>query len=445
MKKVLVVGKGISGKSAINFLKKMGYEALAVDDFDLTEKGDIDKFLSGLLCGLLFVVKSPGVSYDSVIIKRALKENLTVIDELELGAHFLKGKTVAVTGTNGKTTTVSLIKFLLDGTGRKVLLGGNTGTPVTSLASGSEDCGINVLECSSFQLENLKEFSPHIAAILNITVDHLSRHKTMENYIKAKQNITKYQTGDDYLLLNADDEILMQNIPQTRAKIFFFSTKNKVVGCYIRGKSIYFNDNLHEIKLAKISDIKIPGEHNLSNILCAVLAVFLLTNDITLFEKLPQFLGVSHRIEFVKVLNEIAVYNDSKATNIASTLVALKSFKQKINLILGGSDKGYDYDELFEKLPKNVKSIVAVGETKGKIAASAKKFGFDNIFQTNSFKNAVILCYKNCKAGEILLLSPASASFDFFKNFEERGNVFKKIIEEISLNENALDKCKKAT
>lgn len=447
MKYVLVVGKGISGTSAARFLRSQGYRVKLVDDEELSElkESEREKFLSRLFSGLLFVVTSPAIEPNHIVLRLAKERGIEVIGELELGARSLKGDIIAVTGTNGKTSTVSLIYFLLGKCSKKVFLGGNIGVAVTSFASDSKEGDISVLECSSFQLSSVDKFRAHIAAILNITVDHLSYHKTMQNYIFCKQQIAKNQTEDDFLLVNADDIICVNNIPKTRAKIYYFSTKHKVCGCYIKRGCIYFNDNLHEIKLASLKNIKLLGEHNKSNILCACLAVWLETGDISLFDRLCDFKGVSHRIEYIKSIGGVEVYNDSKATNIDSTLVATKSFKQKVNLILGGSDKGYEFDPLFKALPKNVKNIVVMGETKHKILAAAGRAKFKNIHACNGFKEAVKMCFDMAKSGEVVLLSPACASFDCFKNYEERGNYFKKIIEEISLNADALGKGKKET
>lgn len=438
--RVLIVGNGASGRSVCTMLEKLGYEAefAKTTDINTYENLSDENYKGRLFSGLSFIVTSPGVSFDAPILKEARKAKIKIIGEFEFACEFLKGDKITVTGTNGKTTTVSIINFLLRNSERQVHLGGNIGIPVSNFALSSKNNDISVLEASSFQLEKICHFHTHIGAILNISPDHLNRHKTMRAYIRAKQNISKNQTKNDYLLINADDNLLMENIPKTRAKILFFSTKRKVVGCYVKRGCIYFNDNQHEEKLVSLKNIKLVGSHNVSNILCAVLAVYLETNNKSLLQDIDNFQGVEHRIEYVKMVEGISFFNDSKATNISSTIVALQSFKSGINLILGGSDKGYDFDELFAKIPKNVKNIAVFGQTKQKIANSAKKFNFKNIFICDTLKSATNLCFKLSKKGEVVLLSPACASFDQFKNFEERGAVFKKIVEEIGLNENAL-------
>ncbi|MBO5345094.1 MAG: UDP-N-acetylmuramoyl-L-alanine--D-glutamate ligase, partial [Clostridia bacterium] len=275
--KVLILGSGLSGKSAGEFLKKQNIEVAFATDEEINDRNLSDVHLDRLLCGLSFIVISPGISMDNLIVKKAKKKKIAVVGELELGSKCFMSNIIAVTGTNGKTTTVSLIYFLLKDCLNQVYLGGNIGIPVTSFAS--EFCAgegdVAVLECSSFQLESVRKFHAHIAVVLNITEDHLNRHKTMKKYISCKQKIASNQTEKDFLLLNADSELLMQNIPKTKAKILFFSTQKKVVGCYVKHGCIYFNDGLTEKKLVAIGGIKLLGEHNLSNILAGVLCVYL--------------------------------------------------------------------------------------------------------------------------------------------------------------------------
>lgn len=436
--KALIIGSGISGRSAYDHLKNEGVEVLFAKAEDINSKTFDDGYLDRLFEGLSFIVTSPGIDSKIKLLKEAKKRKIKIVGEFELGANLIKGDVIAVTGTNGKTTTVTLINYLLKDSGKRVFLGGNVGVPVTSFASKTKNDDISVLECSSFQLESVQKFHAHIAVLLNITEDHLNRHKTMENYIKCKQRIVKNQTKNDYLLVNADDELVMQNIPKTKAKIYYFSTKKQVYGCYAKRGCIYFNDNLVEKKLVSLKNIKLVGEHNISNIICSVLAVYLETKNEDLLKNIENFESVPHRIEYIKTIDGVAFYNDSKATNIDSTLVALKSFKCGINLILGGSDKGYDFDKLFSKMPKNVKNIAIFGETKNKLQASANKFGFKNYYICDSLKASTILSFELAKPKEVVLLSPACASFDCFSNYEERGNFFKKIVKEIIVNEDAL-------
>lgn len=439
--KVLIAGQGISGRSAFDYLLKNGYNVEYFKSQDLNIELNVSnkEYIDRLLSGLSFIVVSPGISLDNNLIKEAKKRKISVIGELELGTRNIKENIIAVTGTNGKTTTVSLINHMLKDYRHNVFLGGNVGVAVTSFCDRVNNNDIVILECSSYQLETINKFHAHIACILNFSEDHLLRHKTMKNYIKVKNNIVRNQSDKDYLILNYDNDLVMKNIPKTKAKLYYFSIKTKVNGCYIKKQCIYFNDNQKEIKLLSIKNVKLVGNHNLSNILCACLAVYLQTRDIDLLTNILTFEGVAHRNEFVKSINGIAFYNDSKATNIDSTIVALKSYKCGINLILGGSDKGYEFDFLFENMPKNVKNIVIFGQTRQKIVNAAKKYNYKNYYVCENLKAATHLCFTLSKPKDIVLLSPACASFDFFNNFEERGNFFKKIVEEIAFSESSYD------
>lgn len=435
--KALIIGDGVSGRGAYKLLRQKGIDCEYADEKLLGGECS-DSEIDRLLCGLSFAVISPGVDFDNLGVRALSKRGLFIISELELGAMYLRGDIIAVTGTNGKTTTTTLIGFLLSGGERRVFLGGNIGIAVSSFAAETKRSDISVLECSSFQLEKVNSFHPHIAAILNITEDHLLRHKTMESYRKVKFGIAENMTECDYLLLNADDDFIMDYHFETRAKILYFSTRKKVFGCFIKRGCIYFNDNLTEKKLVSLSNIKLVGEHNLSNILCAVLAVYLETGRTDLLRKISDFRGVSHRIEFVRSINNISFFNDSKATNISSTLVAVKSFDCDIHLILGGSEKGYEFDNLFKSLPHNVKSVVVFGETKQKIMQASERCGYRSICTANTLEECVKICCRHAVPKDIILLSPACASFDMFSNFEERGNVFKKIVKELDENEDSL-------
>lgn len=443
--KVLIAGSGKSGRSAYDFLFNKCEEIDFVDENLLNSKEINEKELDRLFQGLSFIVTSPGLSLDVQFLKEAEKRKIEIVGEFELGCRYINGDIISVTGTNGKTTTVSLINYMLKSCDKNVYLGGNIGVPITSFCEKTTKDDISVLECSSYQLETVKNFHSRISVILNFGVDHLIRHKTLENYISCKQKIVINQTENDYLILNADSELLMENIPKTKAKIFYFSTKTKVVGCYLKRGCIYFNDGKKEEKLLSLKDVKLIGEHNISNILAASLAVYLETHNKKLFEDISGFNGIEHRIEYVKTVKGVSFFNDSKATNISSTIVATKSFKSSINLILGGSDKGYEFDELFQNLPKNVKNIAIFGEVKHKIAFSAKKYGYKNFEIFDNLKDSVLYCFEKSKDGYVVLLSPACASFDQFSNFEERGNIFKKIVREIALNENVCAFGKKKT
>lgn len=427
----MILGSGLSGRAVADYLSGRGEEYFFAKKDDINATSFNKDYLDNLLEEVDAVIASPGISCKNELVFQIKKRKIAFFGEFEFGSSRLDNDIIAVTGTNGKTTTVSLIHYLLRNYYGGCLLAGNIGLPVTGLLNKVVGSEIVVLEASSFQLETVNKFKPHIAVILNIAQDHLNRHGTMREYIKCKYNIAKRLDQNDYLILNADDDYLQKHPPKTKAKVLYFSTKTKVLGSYIKNNSIYFNDNEKEIKLVGLSNVKLKGEHNLSNILAAVLSVYLETSNLDLLNSISRFEGVAHRIEFVKNIKGVEFYNDSKATNIASTLVAVASFKNDINLILGGSDKGYNFDELFKKLPQNVKNIAIFGETRGKIAFFAKKFNYKNYFICDNLMQSTKLLFSLSKRGDVVLLSPACASFDFFSGYEERGNFFKKIVREL--------------
>ena len=424
---VLILGSGLSGVAVFDWLKSRGVLCKFASNEFLNSESLDDELSNRELSDVDYVVISPGIPLNKNAILEVKNKNIPIISELEFAFSKISNDVIAVTGTNGKTTVVNLINFLLiDSTCGSVMCG-NVGIPLTSKID-SMNNEVVVLECSSFQLESVNRFSPHIAVILNITEDHLNRHKTMKNYIRCKYNITKKQTVDDYLILNADDEMIMKNIPKTKAKIYYFSLNKKVEGVYLKGNTVYFYNNKRNVKLIVLKDIKIKGKHNLSNILASILVVYLQTGNLDLLKKVSLFQGVEHRIEFVLKIRGVSFYNDSKSTNISSTLVACDSFEGNINLILGGYDKGFEFDELFKNLNKNVKNIAIIGENKNKIALSALKYNFNNYKMFDNLETAVKFLFDKSKKGDVVLLSPASASFDQFANFEQRGEFFKKFV-----------------
>ena len=433
--KAVIIGNGTSGKSANKLMKKLGYQTFVVDDKKtrLTQK-----LCEKLLFGLDILVLSPGVSSEHVLVREAKEKNIEVVSEFEVGARLISSKVIAITGTNGKTTTVSLTGELLQKEGRHVYVGGNIGTAVSSFCAQVLPEDITVLEASSFQLENILHFHPHIAVFLNISPDHLNRHKTMQNYINAKMRIFEKQTEKDFAVLNLDDKPLMeQDFTSLRSEIYYFSTKKECKGCYVKRGCIYFSDGVTSVFVMRVKDIPLAGDHNISNVLASLLACILAGEKIKdLPPKVKAFKGVSHRLEYVCEVNGVTFINDSKATNVSSTMVALRAMNEPTTLILGGSDKGFDFDQLFGDLPPIVKNVVAIGETASKILHSANKFNISNVFYAKSFKEGVRLAFDLASFGEVVLLSPACASFDMFKNFEERGKVFIKIVRELEKSEN---------
>ena len=430
MKKALIVGNGKSGKSASKFLKKLGYMTYVTDDDqkNLNKLYYKDRFMKSLS----LVVLSPGVSLSHRIVSIAKSYGIDTLCEFELGCLFCSCPLVMITGTNGKTTTTTLLgRLLYDDRFKNVYVGGNIGVPVTSFATKTTQDDIVVLEASSFQLESKKRTVAHVAAFLNIAPDHFSRHKSMENYIKAKMKIFDGQTSKDFAVINYDDKKLVSLVKDIKPQVYYFSIKEKVKGCFIDGDCIYFSDGISTDRIASIYDLKILGEHNLQNALCAVLIARLLgVRNETIRKALASFTGVSHRLEFVTDIDNVSFYNDSKSTNIASSIVAMNSMTANTTIILGGSDKGLEFDDLFLNANSNIKNFICIGETKNKLISTAEQYGISNVYEALTLKEAVDLAFSLSKNGDCVLLSPACASFDMFSNYEERGKVFMNIVRE---------------
>jgi UDP-N-acetylmuramoylalanine--D-glutamate ligase len=361
------------------------------------------------------IVVSPGIHLDIPILEEAKKKGVPIISEIELAYQILKKPIIAVTGTNGKTTTTTLIGEMLKAGGKKVAVAGNIGNPLVAVDDRKLD--YVVAEISSYQLESIKDFKPWISLILNIQEDHIERHGSMEEYINQKARIFMNQSGDDYVVYNQDDPHVLEMVKVARAEL------------------IGFSKNHPEIITIHPDSIKIPGKHNLENALAAVEAAYLcgIGKD-TVSEVLRTFPGVEHRIEPVKTINGIEFYNDSKATNPDSTLVALDTFvDRKVILILGGKDKGVALDALCEKVKQTAKAVVLVGEATKRLKSALENSGYINIIVVRSMGNAVRRSFKLAKNGDVVLLSPACASFDMFTDFEERGRVFKDIVHAIKV------------
>lgn len=440
--KALVIGKGISGKSANKLLKRIGYSTYVIDD---NMKFKYKLLKEKLFSSVALAVVGPGVALDNEIIKNVKANNIELIGEVELATTYLEPSFIAITGTNGKTTTTSLTGELLSGCFKNVYVGGNIGIPVSSFALQTKQEDGVVLEISSFQLETIQNFRPKVACLLNITPDHLNRHKTMGNYIKTKFRIFENQTIKDFAVVNFDDPVIsMQDFSEIKSQIYYFSTKTPCKGCYVENGNIYFNDGKVSRFIMKTSDVPLKGEHNLSNILAGLTCAILYGADFdSLAYKTQKFKGVSHRLEFIKEINGISYINDSKSTNISSTKVAMKAMSEPTTVILGGSDKGFDFDELFENIPPIIKNFVVIGETKEKILRAAENMQVSNVYEASSLKEAVLLATSLSLSGETVLLSPACASFDMFSNYEQRGKVFASIVREIEKSENSKVSSKK--
>lgn len=445
MRKILIFGLKRSGTELVKFLCKTNDIVVYDEDrkildefvrdnkskykFDVLNIKDNKEFENFDL-----VIKSPGISNENPYVKLLKEKNIKVENEMDFASKFITGNMISVTGTNGKSTVVSLINDILLLTNRKYFLAGNIGYPLTQYISKiSKEDGV-VVEASSFQLDEIFYHHPKIAVFLNIKPDHISWHGSFDNYFRAKQNIFKFQTMNDFAVLNYDDELVRKI--KVESNVYYFSLFNKVKGSYLKEKSIYFFDGEKEEKIVDVSNLNIIAEHILSNYLAVVCVCKLLNidNEIIKFG-LIKFKQLEHRFEVVAQKDGILYVNDSKATNVASTYAAITSCKTKTHLLLGGSDKGENFDSLFDEFAK--KKIVKVyifGQTKNKILESVKKFNVDYI-PCDNLEDATKRACKNAKSEEMVLLSPACASFDEFTSFEHRGCFYKELIKKIVYEE----------
>ncbi|MEW5900830.1 MAG: UDP-N-acetylmuramoyl-L-alanine--D-glutamate ligase, partial [Acidobacteriota bacterium] len=355
----------------------------------------------------------------------AAKAGVPVLSEIELAFHFLRGKVVGITGTNGKSTTATLAHKILKEASRKAFLAGNIGTPLISFVERSRDHHIYVTEISSFQLENVKRFRADISVFLNISLDHLDWHASFEEYFAAKKNIFLNQSVNDTTILNADDRLVRGLGETTRAKTYFFSRRREPRrGCFLRDGWVVLR-NEEERRLTKTAEIPLPGLHNVENVMAAALVGHCLgVEPQAMRASIQSFAGLEHRLEKVLTLRGVAFVNDSKATTVDSTIKALQSFDRKIVLILGGRDKGADFTLLRRSVKQKVKKIILLGEARAKIAAALE--GTVPKEEASSLRHAVRLAFAATVPGEIVLLAPACTSFDMFRNFEDRGRAFKR-------------------
>jgi UDP-N-acetylmuramoylalanine--D-glutamate ligase len=350
-----------------------------------------------------------------------------VIGEIELAAQFLPGPIVAITGSNGKTTTTTLTGEILTAAGLPTLVGGNIGTPAISLAERANPETAIVLEISSFQLETIQTFRPKVAVVLNVTPDHLDRHRTFEVYVDAKARIFENQQDTDFAVLNADDPTCATLGSRTRAQVSWFSRQKEVQqGAWVRDGNIVFRDAKGQREIMQVSEIPLKGAHNLENVLAAVSAAVLMgCAPDKIRQAVCDFKAVEHRLEFVATIRGVDYYNDSKATNVDATIKALESFPANIHLILGGKDKGSDYTVLNDLLRQRVKRVYTIGAAAAKIESQIKG---PEIVHAETLENALRKANAAAQSGDVVLLAPACASFDQFKNYEHRGQVFKDIV-----------------
>jgi UDP-N-acetylmuramoylalanine--D-glutamate ligase len=445
-KRVLVVGLGKSGVASALFLKNHGALVTVSDTKSGDElRNEIPVLLDhGITVetgghgdrtfrGQDLIVVSPGVPVDAPPLSQARSLGETVIGEIELAAQFLPGPVVAITGSNGKTTTTTLTGEIMAAGGFPTLVGGNIGTPAISLAERAQPETVIVLEVSSFQLETIQTFRPKVAVVLNVTPDHLDRHRTLNVYANAKARIFENQQAVDFAVLNGDDPTCVAMAKRTCAQVFWFSRQKEVQrGAWVRDGNIVFRDGTEDQReILQVSEIPLKGAHNLENVLAAVSAGLLMgCAPGRIRQAVRDFKAVEHRLEFVATIRGVDYYNDSKATNVDATSKALESFPANIHLILGGKDKGSDYSLLNDLLRQRVKSVYTIGAAAAKIESqliSAKHAG-PELVHAETLENAIRKAHAVAQPGDVVLLAPACASFDQFKNYEHRGNVFKEIV-----------------
>jgi UDP-N-acetylmuramoylalanine--D-glutamate ligase len=446
-KRVLVFGAGKSGISSTRLLQRQeAYVILYDSNTMLTNKDFTNKFdtehnfhlVTGelkdeIIDGLDLLVISPGVAIDLPEVVRIHEKNIPVWGEIELAYRISKGKIVGITGTNGKTTTTTLVGEIMNTYYEEVYVVGNIGNPYTDVAMETTDQSVAVIELSSFQLETIHEFKPDVSAILNITPDHLNRHHTMENYITMKENIAKNQTEAEVCVLNYEDPILREMSNRLNTKIIFYSSARELKdGLFLEGEDIYYNTGGKREFVVNINELKVLGKHSYENIMAATgIAVAMGIPMEFIHTALVNFRAVEHRIEYVETINEVSYYNDSKGTNPDASIKAVQAMRTPTIVIGGGYDKNSSFDEWIEAFEDKVKYLILLGQTREQIAETARRHGFHNIIMVNDLKEAVRISAEKAEKGDSVLLSPACASWGMFENYEQRGTLFKEYVREL--------------
>jgi UDP-N-acetylmuramoylalanine--D-glutamate ligase len=438
---VLVMGLARTGIATALFSAGYGATVTAIDEKPEAELGDVAAKLrvagvtlelGASAAGAAFldqdlIVVSPGVPAKLPSLDLARARGIPVWSEIELAWRFLRGKLVAITGSNGKTTTTSLVAHILKTAGIPTLVGGNIGTPLLAVVESSTDKSITVAEISSFQLETVEAFRPEIGVLLNLTPDHLDRHASFEEYARAKMRMFENQLDRDAALLNADDIEVTRRMP-SRAHVFWFSRQKRVAeGAFLRDDQIIFRIEGDEIPLARRDEIPLRGEHNVENVLAACAAAYLAgAEPAAIASGVKTFKGVEHRLEFVAEISGVAFYNDSKATNVDAALKAVEAFPSSLLVILGGKDKGSPYTPLREPLRKRARAAIVIGAAAEKIASELS--GAVPVEQAGTLDRALAIAMEMAKPGDVVLLAPACSSFDQFENYEHRGHAFKGLV-----------------
>ena len=442
-KRVLVVGLARTGVATALFCVARGAAVTATESRTEAEIGEgvVQLRAAGVMLELGghhertylaqdLIVPSPGVPADSPLLLAARAKGVTIWSEIELAYRFLHGTLIGITGSNGKTTTTSLVEHILKTAALPTVLGGNIGTPLISCVDRTTETTVTVVELSSFQLELIEKFRPKISVLLNLTPDHLDRHHTMESYGAAKARIFENQTEEDVAVLNADDAATVLHAP-TRPRVYWFSRKQRLAqGAYLRGEEIVFRDDGKEEVVLKRREVSPVGEHNLENVLAAVAATRMAGADAVAIAKgVRSFAGVEHRLEFVSEIGGVRYYNDSKATNVDATLKALDAFPGRILIVLGGKDKGSDYTVLQTALREKAILALLIGAAAEKIEKQIA--GSVAIERAGTLERAVDIASHAAHPGDVVLLAPACASFDQFQNYEQRGRVFKDLVRQL--------------
>ena len=445
-KKVLVVGTGISGVAAANLLYEQGAQIVLLEsNTKLTPqeiaarfdgKTEYDLILGDLpekaMDSLDLAVLSPGVPTDLPFVEAMQERGIPIWGEIELAYRCAKGKLIAITGTNGKTTTTALTGAIMREFYKSVFVVGNIGTPYTELATSTTDKSVTVAEVSSFQLETIHKFRPDVSAILNITPDHLNRHHTMECYIETKGRVAQNQTKDQVCVLNYEDEHLRRLAESIPADVFWFSSKQPLQrGIFLEGEDIIYQDK-ERIRVCSIHDMKLLGVHNYENVMAAVaIAVHAGVPMDCIRHAVAEFEAVEHRIEYVREVDGVKYYNDSKGPNPDAAIKAVEAMVRPTIVIGGGYDKQSSYEEWIASFGDKVKCLVLLGATADKIEKTAREAGFENILRAGSLEEAVTLSAKQAEPGDAVLLSPACASWDMFKSYEQRGTLFKEYVNKL--------------
>ncbi len=446
-KRIFVFGTGISGISAAKLLRKVTSDIIVYDSNDKLDSKEIKAKLwpdfkgsillgampDGLLDSVDVAILSPGVPADLDTVNQMREKQIPVWGEIELAYYFSKGKIIGITGTNGKTTTTTLVGEIMKTYFKSVFVVGNIGVPYTEMVLNTTEESVTVAEMSSFQLETVEAFKPDVSAILNITADHLNRHHTMENYIAAKKKITQNQGSNDVCILNYEDEELEKIGRELKTKVFYFSSLHSLEqGIYLEDENIFWNDGNQKILVCNIHELNIFGRHSYENVMAAVACGISLGVPMDKIKSaITGFVAVEHRIEFVTTKNGVKYYNDSKGTNPDASMKAIESMQTPTLLIAGGYDKGSEYDEWLRAFDGKIRYLVLLGQTREKIAEAARRHGFENIIMADSLEEAVKVCAGKANQGDSVLLSPACASWGMFKNYEERGSLFKEYVKKL--------------